>query len=356
MVRNLCRFLIPGILTLFLAACAVHHKITTGPPVSVIYPPPPDTARIQFLTKFSSSTDLAIKRSALSRFVMGESDPVSISKPYGIAVKKGRIYVCDTGLDGLEILDLEHHTFDYFIPKGQGQLKMPLNCFVDDDEKLYVADGERLQVVVFDRDGNYLSSFGEADTFKPTDVFVMGDKIWVSNSRNNRVLVYEKGSYKLVFSFPDSAEGEQGYLYTPTNIFVNEQGIYVSDIGDFKVKKYDHEGKFISSTGSNGMTVGQFSRPKGIAVDHEGNLYAVDAGFENTQVFDRDGKVLMFFGGPYNGPGDNWLPAKVVIDYDNLKYFTDYVYKDYNLRYLVLVTNQYGPDKVNVYGSIEPKK
>jgi hypothetical protein len=60
----------------------------------------------------------------------------------------------------------------------------------------------------------------------------------------------------------------------------------------------------------------------------------------------------MFFGGKYQEPGDMWLPAKVALDYDNLKYFEPYVHADFTLQYLIYVTNQYGPDKVSVYGYV----
>src|SRR5208337_3284128 len=112
----------------------------------------------------------------------------------------------------------------------------------------------------------------------------------------------------------------------------------------------------ITSIGSYGTGTGQFVRPKGIAVDKEMNLFVVDAGFENTQLFNNKGQLLMFIGGPYKGPGDMWLPAKVIIDYDNLKYFKKYVDPKYDLKYLVLVSNQYGPDKINIYGAISPVK
>jgi hypothetical protein len=63
----------------------------------------------------------------------------------------------------------------------------------------------------------------------------------------------------------------------------------------------------------------------------------------------------MYFGGTYEGPGGMWLPAKVIIDYDNLKYFEKYLYKGFELEYLIFVTNQYGPEKVSVYGFINQK-
>jgi hypothetical protein len=54
-------------------------------------------------------------------------------------------------------------------------------------------------------------------------------------------------------------------------------------------------------------------------------MYVVDAAFENVQLFNPQGELMLFFGGPYEGPGYMWLPAKVVIDYDHPDYFRQYV-------------------------------
>jgi hypothetical protein len=42
-----------------------------------------------------------------------------------------------------------------------------------------------------------------------------------------------------------------------------------------------------------------------------------------------------------------------VIDYDNVDLFADRVAPGYQLEYLVLVTNQFGANKVSVFGFIE---
>jgi hypothetical protein len=73
-------------------------------------------------------------------------------------------------------------------------------------------------------------------------------------------------------------------------------------------------------------------------------------------MFDREGDLLMFMGGPYAGPGYMWLPAKVVVDYDNMDYFRQYVHEGFDLRYLIFVTNQFGPDKISVYGFVGPSE
>jgi sugar lactone lactonase YvrE len=323
----------------------------------VIYPPPPDTTRIQYLTSISTSTDIKGKQSGFSKFISGEEVPKPIIKPYGVTVSDSKVYICDTGLGGLVIMDLAGKSFEYFIPSGKGQLQLPFNCSVDSIGNLYVADGNRRQIVVFDRDGRYVNAFGEqGETFKPTDVSVNGNKIYVASVKDQKIFVYDRNSDTLLFSFPSMEPGDDGFLYQPTNIFVGHSSIYVSDLGDNKVKVYSLEGKFQNFIGGFGNYVGQMQRPKGVTVDNKSNVFVVDAAFENVQIFNKDGKVLMFFGGPYYSHGDMWLPADVTVSYNTNEYFSKFVDESFDLIYLIFVTNQYGPDKVSVYGFVKPKK
>lgn len=347
------------IIASFLASCTRSITSGTGPDPdnTIIFPSPPDTARIQFLVRISSSRDVTGNRKTFANYIFGEEADMAINKPYGVAVFKGKIFVCDTYIHGLTIIDMEKNKVEQFIPTGKGELKIPINCFVNKQGYLYIADSERKQIVVFDENKKYINCFGDSENFKPVDVFVHNDKIWVTNLAGHQVNVYRNdSSFELLNSFPEVNKDDPGSLFSPTNLYVTDDKVYVTDFGDFKVKIYSHEGEFISSVGSYGQSIGQFVRPKGIAVDRDTNLYVVDAGFENIQIFSKEGNLLMFFGGSYKGPGDMWLPAKVILDYDNLKYFEKYVDQAYNLKYLVFVTNQFGPDKLTVYGAIEPKK
>lgn len=353
-MRQYFLYFLVGVFTFQFIACSrnvAKRKISQ----TIVYPSPPDTARIQFLTAISQSTDITGDQSAFSKFVLGQSSPIPILKPYGIAFANGKLYVCDGGLGGIEIIDLTSNSFDIFSPSGNGQLQLPINCFVDDEGLLYVADAGRLQVVVFDKNGEYLTNFGQGEKQKPIDVFVYQDKIWVPDMNNNKINVYQKGTYEFLFSFPETDKNSESYLFMPTNLYVNNDIVYVSDIGGFDIKMFNLKGEYLKTIGSHGDRMGQFARPKGIAVDDDSTIYVVDAGFENIQMFDSNGSLLMYFGGPYKGSGDMWLPAKVIISYDKINYFHKYVDPDLNLKYLIFVTNQYGPDKINVYGAVEPK-
>ena len=350
-------FLLTGIIFLFFNSCTVFQKQSkNGKNDFVVYPAPPDTARMQYLMSISNSTSLG-KRSRFTTFVMGEQEVYSMSKPYGMSMHNGKLYVCDPGINGLEIIDLGKKRYTNFIPGGPGQFKSPLNCFVDQNDYLYVADPGRQDVVVFDSVDNFSYKLSDTGIFKPTDVMVYNDKIWVTNPDNHCLNIYDKNTHALVRHFAQQyGAGDDGFLYSPYNIFITDQKVFITDFGDFKIKEYDFDGNFLSSVGSYGTGIGQFVRPKGIACDRDLNLFVVDAGFENTQTFNKDGQLLMFFGGPYKGPGDMWLPAKVIIDYDNIKYFKKYVNPDFDVKYLIIVSNQYGPDKINIYAAISPKK
>lgn len=319
----------------------------------VIFPPPPDTTRVQFLTSISSSSDIHGIQSGFNKFLFGEKAPENIIKPYGITVKGSRIYICDTGLGGLEIIDLAEESFEYFIPKGLGQLKLPINCFIDERGYLFVADANRKQVVVFDEELSYLDALGEQELFKPTDVSVNNGIIYVVNVLNHAIHLYDAISFEPLGVLPGISNGGGGYLYQPTNIFVSENEIYVSDFGDFCIKRYTLDGKYIESVGAYGNAYGKFTRPKGIALDSESNLYVVDAAFENVQIFNDQANLLMHFGGSYQGPGAMWLPAAVEISDENLAYFEALVDERFTLKHLIFVTNQYGPSKVSIYGFVE---
>jgi DNA-binding beta-propeller fold protein YncE len=144
-------------------------------------------------------------------------------------------------------------------------------------------------------------------------------------------------------------------LFSPTNVAVDDkERIYVSDSGGFTVKVYDSDGGLLRSFGDLGVTPGQFTMPKGIGADREGRIYVVDAATPVVQLFDAEGRLLMWFGEPKSsGAAGLYLPAGLTIDYDNVSFFQKYVAPGYKLEYLILLTNQVGPQKVSVFGFIK---
>ncbi len=348
-------FLSGFVLSFILGSCSNKLQTPAVGETLVVFPQPPDTTRIQFLTSISSSLDISGQRSSFLRYVLGPEPGKPIHKPYGITVKKDKIYICDSMLPGLEIIDLKNQSFDYFMPTGLGQLKKPLNCDLDEQQRIYVADAGRKQVLRFESAATPPRLVGEGILTKPTDVRISGNKIWICDLAAHQIKVFDENTLKFKFAFPDTLQHKPGFLFSPTNIEIIEDKIYVTDTGDARVKAFDLEGNYLSALGGFGKKPGHFVRPKGLTVDRDGLIYIVDAAFENVQIFNAKHRLLMFFGTKTKGPGQMWLPAGIAIDYDNLQYFQQYVYSGFNLQYLIFVTNQYGPARINVYGYVKPK-
>lgn len=348
-------FLVGFILLCVLWSCSDRLKAPQNEETLVVFPAPPDTTRIQFLTSISSSLDISGQRSSFLRYVLGQEQGKPIHKPYGLTIRKNKIYICDSMLPGLEIIDLKNNSFDYFTPTGLGQLKKPINCDLDTEQRIYIADAGRKQVLRFDSESLPPASIGDGLLIKPTDVKIAAEKIWICDLGAHQIKVFEAQTHRLAFAFPDTMQHKPSYLFSPTNIEILNDKIYVTDTGDARIKIFDLKGNYLSALGGFGKKPGHFVRPKGLAVNQEGMLYTVDAAFENVQIFDSNHRVLMFFGSKTKGPGQMWLPAGIALDYENVDYFQKYVYSGFNLQYLIFVTNQYGPARLNVYGFVKPK-
>jgi hypothetical protein len=333
-----------------LADCATAPRERQG---VVFYPQLPQRPRLQFLLSISSEEDVGQRQGPLMEFLLGQpSSDKRLGKAYDIASSEGKIYVLDRSYKKLVIIDLAKREFDHLRDQRMGTLDDPSGIWVSEDDVKYIADMKRKQIVVFGRDNKFLRTYGGPDLFdKPVDVAVYGNTIYVIDMSQNKIFALDKTSGKPKWTTGELGNGE-GQFAKPTHLVVDPQGnIFVNDSFNFRVQKFDQHGKFLKSYGFLGDAIGAFARPKGLAVDSDGHLYAVDAAFENVQIFDDEtGQLLLFFGGPGEAPGNLYLPAGIHIDYRNVEYFSNFVDKDFRLKYLVYVGNMYGARKLNVYG------
>ncbi|MCU7905649.1 MAG: 6-bladed beta-propeller [Candidatus Thiodiazotropha sp. (ex Epidulcina cf. delphinae)] len=335
---------------LYLVGCA------TGPTDEreghLFYPPLPNPPRIQYLATFSNEIDVKGELGGLGKFVLGgEENMSSVDKPYGTALFDGKIHVVDARGAGYAIFDLKAKEFRFIKGSGGGYLQKPINMDIDSEGNKYVTDTIRQQVVVFDRNDEYIRAFGVKGQFKPSDVAVDDDRLYVANLLNSDIHVLDKQTGEALFQFPpkgDAAGPE--HLAHPTNLALRDGYLYVADSTASKVVKFTTSGEYVATIGRMGTNVGEFARPKGVAVDKAGNIYVVDAAFENVQIFTEEGKLLLYFGGPGPARENINLPTTVVVDYDNVEYFQQYAAPDFKIEYVILVASQFGLSKVNAFG------
>ncbi|MBE0534227.1 MAG: hypothetical protein IH624_01060 [Phycisphaerae bacterium] len=324
----------------------------------VFYPPPPSTPRLQFLTSFAGGKDFHVeKASFLETFVLGDSEaPVdSVVKPYGVALHKGKIYVCDVGQGNIKIMDLVNNTFATF-PSGRS-LQRPANIFIESDGTKYVADVGSGVVSVWNAEDKLAAFLGRDLGMRPIDVVVHGGSLYITDANSNQVLILDKHSGQLLGRIGkgvgDGQRPGAEELAMITDLAVDHNGdVYVGDKLKGSVTRFGPGGSFVRSYGQGGgSSPASLVRSKGIAVDREGRVWVADAGPScAVKVFREDGQLLMYFGTLGTLPGQMYLPADVTLDYDNVKLFEKYAVKGAKLDFLVLVTNQFGNQKVSVYG------
>ena len=338
-----------------IAGCATDKP--AAKPTYTFFPPAPDEPRIQFLTSFSGDLDLG-RSSTFADYIAGTKPGFPLAKPYGLALADGNIFVCDTAQGVVQVFDLKKKRSSYFAPPGEGRLVLPLNIAIDTDGTRYVADNRRHQVMVYNSNGDYLTAIGKSGEFKPTDVVVTTNRLYITDLQSHAVKVYNKADQKWLFSIPVTTNVTAGRLFSPVNLALDQvnRRLLVSDLGGFAVQIYDLDGNYLKTLGQQGVGMGCFARPKGVAVDRAGITYVVDASVQVVQMFDLQGRLLMFFGQPgASTRGQLTLPASVKVDYAHVGYFQKYVAPGYQCEYLILVTSQFGDNKVSVYGFLKKK-
>lgn len=324
----------------------------TGPDIlnPVFFPPPPERPRLQFLTSFSGPEDLgAAGPSGFERFVLGEIEPqAGIATPYGVAIFDGKIYVCDVGRRRVEVLDLRTRSFGYLTEDRR--LLNPVNIHIEDDGTKYVADPSAGAVFVFNRSDTLQAILGKESGISPIDVAVRGPHCYVTDFGNNQVVVLDKTSGREVTRIGREGDGEGQFKLISDLTFGPDGDLYVTDKLKAKVFHFDSSGNLKRTLGQLGDNIDQLVRPKGIAIDDSGRIWVVDASTEVAKIYDQQGRLLLFFGLPGNEPGMMNLPAKIVLDDNNIELFEQYIVKGADVKFLVLVSNQYGTNKVSVYG------
>jgi len=319
------------------------------------WPSAPDEPRIQFLTSYVSSADLTDKQTKFEDSIYGKADVLPITKPYGVAMWKGKIYVCDIRSKGVTVLDLQTRLTHIMGASGVGQIDKAVDIAVSPDGYKYVVDANRAVIVAFDQTDRFVAVFGPKD-FNPVSVAVYKNELFVADFRGQKVKVLDRATGALRRTIGEGGP-DDGQFVRPLAVRVNPKGqIVVSDIMKCRIQTFSADGKFVSGIGQMGATPGDLNKPKHFSFDSDGYMYVVDAGFNNVQVFDDEGKVVDYFGSSGTHPGSMDLPAGVFVQEGDVDLFKQYIHPAFQAERLIIVTNQFGPHRVAVYAQGHLKK
>jgi DNA-binding beta-propeller fold protein YncE len=347
-----CTLMLLTALAITLSGCTSAQKTQDDRAARGVYafwPPLPDEPRVQFLTSFRYSSDVEKQRSTIDELIFGsEQERLAIGKPYGVAMWDGKIYVCDIANPGVVILDLRKQQTRVMGATGSPAMSQPTDIAIAEDGFKYVVDRRQDRIFVFSPDDRQAGVIGWQG-FAPVGVAVRGRELYVPDREAKQIIVVDRVSGEMLRAIGEAGGGEGQFIY-PLGIAVGPQGhIYVTDAIRGRLQKFSSDGELLLTQGQISDTAGNFVRPKHIAVDSEGIIYVVDAAFQNVQMFNDEGEVLMFFGSAGSHLGSMSLPAGLDVYEGDLDLFQRQIHPSFAVKRLVLVTNQFGLNKVSVY-------
>jgi len=200
---------------------------------------------------------------------------------------------------------------------------------VDARDRVYVFNRGEHPVIVFDRDGKFVTSWGEGNFARPHGIFIgPDDSVYCTDDHDHTVRKFTSEGKLLLTLGTRGQPSDTGVINMnpstiqrvgppfnlPTNLALSPDGkMYVSDgYGNARVHKFSVEGRLLLSWGEPGSGHGQFHLPHGIAVDRYERVYVADRGNSRIQLFTPEGEFLTEW-------TDIARPCQLFIDaYDNV--------------------------------------
>ncbi len=186
------------------------------------------------------------------------------------------------------------------LPQGVHLQETP-GVAVNSQDQLYALTRNTAHpVMVFDREGNFLRSFGQGTFSERTHGIFIGpdDAVYCADDGTHTVTKFSpEGKLLMTLGTPGKPAPKWGGkpFNRPTFAAVSPRtgALYISDgYGNSRVHKFTADGRHLLSWGEPGVDPGQFIRPHNIVVDADDKVYIADRENHRVQVFDAEGKFL----------------------------------------------------------------
>ena len=137
---------------------------------------------------------------------------------------------------------------------GNGQFLHAHGITVDNQDNVYVSDGENCNIQKFDSNGNYITQWGTRGV------------------------------------------GPGKFLQPESMAVDSKNNLYIAEYSGKNIQKFDSQGNFLTMWGKKGENIGEFKKPWGVAVDSKDNVYVSDQANPRVQKFDSNGKFITMWG------------------------------------------------------------
>jgi DNA-binding beta-propeller fold protein YncE len=217
----------------------------------------------------------------------------------------------------------------------------------DSQNRVYAFQRKDPPIVIFDRDGNYLSSWGNGAFLFAHGISITNDLVYLTDRDSSVCLMYTLDGKPIQMLGRHGVHSDTGCEHPgdlvpraagpfnyPTELVSGPAGdLYVSDgYRNARVHRFSPDGELKCSWGEPGKTdPNHFHLPHSLLV-HEGRVYVCDRENHRLQVFNTDGEYLTMW-------TDIQRPMDISVDREGVLYVSEGSVHDSSARVSVLTTD-----------------
>jgi DNA-binding beta-propeller fold protein YncE len=215
-------------------------------------------------------------------------------------------------------------------------------------EFIYVSDTNNKRVQVFDTSGTKVFMFGKEGTGKGEFKFpygITGDNagnVFVADLYNGKISIHDpKGKFIKYFEDKDKV------IKSPAGIRISDEKLYVTDVQQHKVYVFNLKGEKLLEIAAGSTKEDLFKAPNAVAIDKDENIFISDSGNQRILVYDKTGKYISTINGSKDGKGSSVFvnPRGIGIDSRGILYVVN------NLSHMIYGYNAKG-EEVFTFGTM----
>ena len=193
------------------------------------------------------------------------------------------------------------------MPAGQSLASVSAIA-TDSQDRVYAFQRTEPPVVIFDRDGNFLSSWGNGNFVDPHGLFIKDDIVYVTDREGSTAMRYTLDGKPLQIigtlgEYSDTGTDVTGAVCArsagPFN-YITEMvphpsgDLYVSDgYRNARVHRFSKDGALVSSWGEPGKGgPNEFHLPHSLIVGQDDRIYLCDRENSRIQIFSAEGEYI----------------------------------------------------------------
>ncbi len=198
----------------------------------------------------------------------------------------------------------------------------------DSQDRVYVFNRSEHPVIVYDRDGTFLDTWGDTTLYpRPHGITIVDDVVYLADVADHTVRKCTLDGTVLMTLGTPRQPSDTGYrANVPSNLTTIQRAagpfnlptrgavapsgdLYVSDgYGNARVHRFSADGELVQSWGEPGDGPGQFNLPHSVWVHADGRVWVCDRENDRIQIFSPAGEVLEIWTN-VTRPGDLFIAS-----------------------------------------------